>query len=601
MGRSRVGTNEGNLRAGLPRTIRSVRERAIMRGMPESLRGIDAHSVNTKRCMKRLWSITLALAIPSFCALAQEQGGKGGDVPPLTIENVTVVGKRVVVLPAARKGEVLDTTLYLLPPGDTLMFGSRVSNAAGAGGLLPTYTEFTSPAHFGFEASLGTLLSPRALVHGEYIRRAYDIAGVVDYRGISAYVPGAEASSLLIGLHGGISFGGDDPVLGRARASASFERIGDSYNLFGLIQGSSGSSSFIERGRTATSFGAALASQQGGTVDYDVHFRLTSVSVRDVGDSTREATATTPNIGFLAGFRIDSVHASLQAEYVTTSLQYGTPTQTPSLFSIRGTGEWRPGPAFLLTGGLLYAGGQSSDSGSTTLVMPFASMRYDLSRTASLFAAFSPELRPPSYRDRIMSAPYVDREILLRPEKVNVALSAGARLALDPVTVEGRFFYRTAENTPVVVALDSTQIGLLRYQYVDSRVLGLAASLNWPVSAALTVTGDATIQSAVATGSSQHLPMTPDLDLRARGDYLLTPAITLSGTLTFQSAQATGFAPGSPDLSSRVLLGIGGGYKIQSSLEAFAEVANLVNSNYDLWRNYRAPGLELRAGIRGVF
>lgn len=540
----------------------------------------------------------LLLALP-VAAAAQTQGQ--GSAPPLEIENVTVIGKRVVVLPAARKGEVTDSSLYLLPPGDSLMFGERISTLAGSGGALPGYAEFEPPAHLTYEASLGSFLSPRGLVRAEYIRRSFDVAGLVDYRGTAGHVDGAEASSLLIAAHGGVSFGGDDPVLGRSRVSAEGERIGESYNLYGLVRPAN--ASFIERGRTLTTIGARLASTQGGVVDYDLHFALSEASVRDA-DSGRatEATATTPRLGFLVGYRFDSVRVALETEYETTSLLYTVPTQTPALLAARATAEWRPSESVLLTGGLLYASGESSDGESTTLVMPVASLRYDLSPTATLSLALSPELRPPSYRDRIMAAPYVNREILLRPEKVPVSVAAGGHLLVDGIALDGRVFYRAAENTPVVVA-DSGATGSLRYDHVDSRSVGLAASLRWQTTPELAIAADAVVQSAVETGSSQQLPMTPQIDLRGRGDFLLTPLLTIFGTVEFQSARSIALVstPALPDLPADFLLGAGGSYRILPSLEAFAEVTNLLNSSYERWWGYQAPGFEIRGGIRGTF
>jgi outer membrane receptor protein involved in Fe transport len=169
------------------------------------------------------------------------------------------------------------------------------------------------------------------------------------------------------------------------------------------------------------------------------------------------------------------------------------------------------------------------------------------------------------------------------------------------VTLGGRFFYRSAENTPVVVAADTPMVGWLQYEYTDSRSVGLAADFRWHAAQALDLSGDAVLQSAVATGTNHRLPMTPDVDVRLRGDFILSPSITIFGTAAFQSAQAVSLDSTLPDLGSRFILGAGGAYKILSSLEAFAEVTNLTNGSYELWRNYQAPGLELRAGIRGTF
>ncbi|MBC8146188.1 MAG: hypothetical protein H7X80_11440, partial [bacterium] len=175
-------------------------------------------------------SILYILALLAFTlpAIAQD-----GGMPPLDVGEVTITGTRTIKLPPARKGEVVDSSVYSLPVGDTLMFGSRISNFGGPGGALPVYREFDRPARAHAEASIGTYISPRVMVHGEYNQRQFDLMGTVDYRGTDGHLDLARASSLLLDARGGVLLGGDDPTAPRVRITAGFDRIGDSYFLYG--------------------------------------------------------------------------------------------------------------------------------------------------------------------------------------------------------------------------------------------------------------------------------------------------------------------------------------------------------------------------------
>ncbi len=524
----------------------------------------------------------------------------GGDLPPLEIETVTVIGRRVVVLPKAKKGEVLDTTLYTLPPGDTLLFGERISNLGGTGGPLPEYGEFTSPLKLDAEASLGSFLSPRAIVRAEYIRPTFDVTGILDYRGTAGHTDSAEASSLLIGAQISKAFGDENLPLNRFRVSGGFERIGDSYYLYGNTV------SPFDRSRAVTRFNIGLRSEEDLPVEFSFDLGLTSTSVedRDV-DTIRDVSATTPAFSAdMAGVISDStLRARLGLDFITTSLNYSFATLTPAYLSVRGDLEWQPAPRVFLTGGLIYASGENSDSGSASLILPRLSARYELSPSLAVFAWYAPELRAPSYRDRILHAPYVNREVVLHPERVPVLVAAGTRISLPAMTVEVRGRYEKGEGTPVVVA---TAPGDLSYAYVNSTTAGIEGNIRMEITRAIAITGDAIFRSATVDSTSDELPMTPAVDVRGRLGFAFTPEIDIFGSLTFQSTQRTVLGSGLlPDdaqrIPARFLLGGGGSYRILPNLQAFAEITNLLNYSYDLWQNYSAPGFEVRGGVRATF
>jgi outer membrane receptor protein involved in Fe transport len=532
------------------------------------------------------------MAILSLPAFAQE-----GGLPQLDIEEVTVVGKRVITLPKARKGEVLDTSGYRLPQNDTLIFGDRVSNLGGPGGTLPGYRELTSPLRLNYEASIGSYISPHGLFQAEYLQKRFGLTGVIDYRGTMGHVDSAEASSLLVSGHGSVLIGGDGEGPPRSLVSADIEYIGDSYTLYG------DSLAPFDRSRAATRFNAGFKSQEDGLVNYLLNVEIARTGIGDqLRDSSADVSALSAGVGFMLSAGTDSLRGNLRVDYAATSLHYETPTNSPSYVSIQLNGEWVPAPRFFVTGGLLYANAQHSDSGSSTLFMPRASLRYELNETVSIFGWFIPELRAPSYRNRIMEAPYVDREIVLKPESVPVRLAGGVRLTTEPMVIEARATFESAVNTPVVTAASTA--GHLRYDHVDTRTVGAEGSIQLHVIPNIDIEGDAVIRSATVVDLDQQVPMTPQIDLRGRINYAVTPAIELFGTLDFKTAQQTTLADSlfNDDLRqipARFLLGGGGSYKVSDVFELFVGISNLLNYSYDWWQNYSAPGFEIRGGVRG--
>lgn len=527
---------------------------------------------------------------------AQETGGDA--LPPLDVENVTIVGTRVIKLPAARKSEVVDSSVYILPAGDSLIFGERVSNFGGPGGSLPQYREFDPPATATLEGSFGTFLSPRARAHGELVKKPFDAMATVDYRATAGHTDSAEARSLLLDLQTGMLLGGDDPSVPRVRVGAGVDNVSDNYYLFGTRR------SPYDRARSATRISASLQSAQDALVDYDLYLSMAQTSVEDrLGDSTWEASATAPGFGLALGAGSDTLRGRLSIDYLITSFMYRESVPTPNFVRVAGEAEYQPVAGLYLTAGLGYYGGQNSDSGSATLLMPRVAARYSaITATAgqpalSLFAWFAPEMRPASYRDRIMQAPYVDRELLLKPERVPVSLTAGARYSTLKLGMEARATFEQAENTPVVAA-DSAAVGALRWAHVDSRTLAALVTMNFEPADRWTAGLDLQARSSVARSTDEQLPMVPKIDFNMHATYMPDDALVFNASVRWVSEMSTTLGATPRSIPSRFVVDLGALYRLGRRLELFGEATNLLAQRYRLWEGYSAPGLELRGGAR---
>ncbi|MBK8911200.1 MAG: hypothetical protein IPM61_07695 [Chlorobi bacterium] len=547
---------------------------------------------------RTLLLILLLLLTAAAALLAQNPPQGAGELPTLEIDQVVITRDRTIALPPAKKGEVYDSTIYRLPAGDTVIFGERVSNLARSGGALPTYREFTSPLAMDLEASLGSYLSPRALLRAEYQQRTFDVGGMIDYRGTEGHLDSARAGSILLQATGGLLIGADEITPARFRAAADLSYLGDSYFLYGSRTGAA------DRSRSTTRWITTLESQEDQELGIGLKLDIGSTSVRDrLRDTVREASGLTPAFAGRVSYGSDSLRISGGIEYMTTSLDYGTPTQTPAYLHLRGDVEWRPAERFYLSLGGFYANGEFSDSGAATVVSGRVTARYVLSPQLSVVAWFTPELRPAAYRDMLMRAPYVAPAITLRPESVPIRLGGGVRVRQESFSIEARVVIEQAENTPVVVA---DTAGELRYDYVNSRTVGGQAAMQMKLIEKLHLDADLFVGESVNRADDQLLPMRPSVDLRARAEYAITEQLSGSATLQFQTEQRTVIAPtnipsNQQTVAARFLLGAGANYRLNDNFQAFAEATNLLGLKYDLWHGYEAPGIELRAGVRVKF
>lgn len=533
------------------------------------------------------------------------EGGKGtpqgGGVPTLEFDpEIVIVGERGIILPPARKGEVFDTTLYVLPPGDTLIFGARITNLEGDGGTLPVYGEFDNPLVLNAEASIGTYVSPNGRLALEYAVDRWNARALLDVGATAGHVDGAEANSFL--LDAGIEYQipGQLPSPGKARISGGMNYASDSWTLYGNDAGN------FDRSRSIFDLDLGITSETDASFDYALGLSIESVALDDdTLGFTGSASALTPE--FDAQFRLgdDALNFGAGLRYQSIALDYDTATENPDFVEISGQIEWNPSPGLFVTAGGIFAHGGYSDSGSTTLIMPRGAARYVINNTFALFARFAPELRSASYRSRIMSAPYVNKDITLRPEKVNLHVAGGTRIDLGTVAIEGELFVETAKNTPVVT-VDALP-GALRYVHRDSRTFGVRGNAKAQLSSKIAIVGELTVANAVNDSTDEQLPMRPNFELNGRADFTLTEDFTVFGTLLFQNEQNVTseleLLPVGVDrtLGSRLLFGGGGTYQVLEKIQLFAEVTNLLAQGYDWWQNYEAPSLELRVGARARF
>ncbi len=549
-----------------------------------------------RRVLRAFVLLATLLLLPA-AAMAQNTGDTAkSSLPKLDVEDVIVIGRSSVVLPAARKGEVYDTTVMKLTGRDSLLFGDRMSYLGGSGGLLPAYREFQSPLRATLEGSIGSYISPHGRGHVEFIRPSFDVFGTLDYASTQGHIDSAAASSVLAELGGSIVMPGDR-VIPRQRLSGDLEWIDGNYTLYGnpVLP--------VDRSRSGLRVRLGLRSEERTPVEYGIDIGIASTSVEDTYADTTVATvsALSPDLALDVGLNLDSIHLGARVDYAVTSLQYSSSTRSPSNLVVGANLEVRPTDWLRVIGGIGYGRGEFSDSGSVSAVLPNAALWLRAADGLALFARFSSELRTASYRNRLFEAPYAEAQMPMRPEYVPASVAAGLQTINGTVDLEAEGFLELAENTPVVVA---TAPGELAWTHVDSRSMGLRAHASIRLIPSVELAGDLVARRAVETGSDRALPMTPAIDLDGRLTWSISDALDVFGTVRFESPQEVTYLDGAllaEELSSRFLVGGGARYRLTGPLELFAEVSNLFNQDYDLWHGYSAPGLEIRGGARLVF
>ncbi|MBI4810451.1 MAG: hypothetical protein HY800_03240, partial [Ignavibacteriales bacterium] len=312
-------------------------------------------------------------------------------MPKLEIPEITIVGKKAITLPFARKGEIYDVNLYEAPPPDTTLL-KHEHMASLPIGALPRYEEPFLPWHFSAEGSIGSFSTGhlRALV--DYKGRKWGIYGNSGFRMTNGHTDHSSGNSFFIQTTAHSLVSTDNEILGAFRVSGGFQFIHDKYGMFGIRSIS------IDRSRNNVILNTRLASLEREKNSLELDLSADILSITDKHPSVDyKSSAVSPKLSAYYGTQIEEVRISTQIVYESSSLNYDYPTQTPSLFKFGIGGQWQLVEKWFLDVGGNYFGGSASDGGTNSMLLPFASIKWQLARDREASFWFKPEMSLKSY------------------------------------------------------------------------------------------------------------------------------------------------------------------------------------------------------------
>src|SRR5690349_21574294 len=109
--------------------------------------------------MKKTSIIAVVLTLLPFGTAFAQQADSVSQMPHLEIPEITIIGKKAITLPFARKGEIYDIDLYEAQQPDVSLFGPAPSMSL-LKGSLPRYRQEEKPWRLSLEGlggSFGTM------------------------------------------------------------------------------------------------------------------------------------------------------------------------------------------------------------------------------------------------------------------------------------------------------------------------------------------------------------------------------------------------------------------------------------------------------------
>jgi hypothetical protein len=501
------------------------------------------------------------------------------ELPKLEIPEITIVGKKAITLPFARKGEMYDVTVYEAPTADSSLLLDRVEPQLPVGSL-PRYEQREMPWRISLEGSLGSFSTGQAGGFVDYKSQRWGISGKGGYGTTDGHVGNSSGNSTMLGADIHSLLVTDNDILRTLRASLGVTYQSQEYGMFGIP------SPAIERRRNNILVDTRLGSlhRQGVVMDLRLGADIWKVTDAHVSSDSQVSVVSPLLLGSLAtDLGIGRLITSFS--FLSSSLDYQHSVESPMLFTASGSMRWGIAERVFVEVGGKYAGGSNSAGGSRTLVAPTGQIKWDIDDGRALSVWFEPQMQLTTYDQYIKSNPYLVRELEIQPERKFINFGGSFWFNRGILTLELNASFSKSSGKSMMIA-DS---GRIRLEYVDAFQTIVQATGTLKPSSFTRIKFSGTLQPTNEDGTSTQLPMTPTVKVSGRGELDLPVSLTVWGSIDYWSKQNIDRL-GNFTLGDVGLIGAGATASVFSTLAVSFEASNLLNTAYQWWNGYFAPG-----------
>ena len=504
------------------------------------------------------------------------------DLPRLEIPEITIVGKKAITLPFARKGELYDVPLYEAPPPDSGLLTDRPPVDLPPGSL-PRYEQREMPWRVSAEGSAGRYGSFGFLGYVDYHTQRWNLSTRGGYRRTDGHTPNSAGDEFRLGGRYTSLVSTDNDILRNFRVNGDLEFRHDAFGMPGLLP------SGTERDRDRYSFGAGFASirREGLVMDFSIAADIFSVNDA-AGGIDSGVTVTSPALDASVTGDIGDYRFISGFLYKSSSLDYPNGSSSPSLYTLLAALQWRISPGFFLKAGGEYSGGSGTDDISRSRVSPLAELEWEINAGRKVNLWFRPGMTLTPYSELAERIPYLAREIMMIPEEKTVDLGGSIWYNSGMLTLELTGDYSRSDNRPVLV----TDSGRIRTEFAGTWQSTIRVEGSVKPGPGFRVRFNGSLRPSRERGGSSQLPMTPIADAGAQAEYDLTGRWTLSAAARYWSTQNTGRG-GSASIGGAFVLDAGVSTTLVPRVLLSAGVRNLLDKQYQWWSAYPARGMDL--------
>ena len=266
--------------------------------------------------IKRIFHILIVFFILVTILHGQQDDSiktKKQEMPKLEIPEITIIGKKAISLPFARKGEIYDIEIYKASGPDKSLLGERFSTALPSGSF-PMYEERRRPLRVAIDGHLGSFSAAMFQTFFDYNVLKWGLSGIAKYDRTSGHVQNADASDMMIDINSYSLITTDNDILKTMRLSGGLVFSQKNYGLFGIINEDT------ERSLNQTGINLVLGSIKREGISADIGLKSNILTMSDkVGDNSFNIFAFTPTLNASLGADFSNIRLTSDLFYKSVS------------------------------------------------------------------------------------------------------------------------------------------------------------------------------------------------------------------------------------------------------------------------------------------
>ncbi len=524
-------------------------------------------------------------------------------LPQLEIPEITIVGKKAITLPFARKGEIYDVNIFQAPPPDSSLLGERLATAMPVG-LMPRDEEKRVPLHASVEGAFGSFSSGKLRAYLDYEKGRWNFSGNTGFVSTEGHVDNSNGTSFDLGLNAQTLISTDNDILKTLRFSSGISLSAEKYGMFAF--------SDVKRSRSNFTVNTSLASldRRGIAIDLGLETKFTGVTDSDPNNELKISTVS-PKLTSAVAMNIGKARWTTNVAFNSISLDYSTPTQSVTLFDITSSAHWQLAEIWSATLGFVFNNGSDYAGTTRTLALPTASIEWKSGNEQYVTFWWRPKMQMNSYDYWTAYNPYLFRELPLQPEREPINLGVSFAMSTQMFNINASLSYSEFSNKSVIIhplqedslpapSLSASSNRALLLTYFEASQTRFEINAVYKPTEKLRLSLLGCVQPTYATGLNDQLPMTPLITVNAKIEYDLPKLITLWASVDSWSNQnailstttTLLYSTQPTTIDGAALLNIGASTTIVPRTELSVFIHNVLDQSYDWWANYRAPGLQ---------
>ncbi len=509
-----------------------------------------------------------------------------GQLPKIELPEYVITGVASIDLPTVQK-------ITLTEQGVDTAAGSGRSARREASGSSARMIEWMEQGagllpetRARLSASMGTFLTPRA--DGWFAQRYenFDYGVSASYYKTNGFAPQTNRSGGTATIDGGYLLSAESPYFNAARLSGLFDYSSETYRLYGSLDSSA------RRVTDGVRFRAGFSSAIGSPWQYRAGFTYSTAAVKDSSLSARQNLAE-----FTAAADIPTALVPVTASArISLATRSALSDENTSIIVLGAQSERAWFDAFFAQAGLhLYVAKGMADQKLTRLY-PSAAVGYEFPSVHTFMLGYQGDVRFFVLDDFVALNPYVSSTVLVRHMNVPVKLSGVLESEWSQSMVT-RLSVRWEQRTDEALFSDSTGRGVWDLEYLGKTrrleaELEAFANLSSIGYFALSIVGRSTEILETAVG----VPYVPEAEVSLLYRYDFPMGISVSPRMSIFGRRNTD--PRREEiLGGYVIGGLRAEYSPLASLMVFADIDNLFDVRYEVWKGYRGHPFLATVGL----